>query len=170
VRNKSPRQQVVVFMKKTFSFGAVFAISGLLWAQFVQPASVVRQAPAQASILVGAKADAHVVSLFERSCQNCHSLKTEWPVYSRIFPFSWLVEHDVQEARAHMNLSRWQIYDDEEKSLLLSEIGSVVRTHEMPPGRYTLVHPEARLTDAEANEIYQWTRAERRLVIHPPEE
>lgn len=69
-----------------------------------------------------------------------------------------------------MNLSRWQIYDDEERSLLLAEIGSVVRTHEMPPRRYTLVHPEARLTDPEVNEIYQWTRAERRLVIHSPEE
>jgi cytochrome c len=157
-------------MKKVLLLGVVFAISGLLWAQFVQPASVVRQPSEQASILVGAKADAHVVSLLERSCQNCHSLKTEWPVYSRIFPFSWLVEHDVQEARAHMNLSRWQIYDDEERSLLLAEIGSVVRTHEMPPRRYTLVHPEARLTDPEVNEIYQWTRAERRLVIHPPEE
>jgi hypothetical protein len=170
VRNKSPGRQVVIFMKKIFSFGALFAISGLLLAQFVQPASDVRQPTTQASILVGAKADAHVVSLFERSCQNCHSLKTEWPVYSRIFPVSWLVEHDVQAARSHMNLSRWQNYDHEEKSLLLSEIGSVVRAHEMPPRRYTLVHPEARLTDAEANEIYQWTHAERRLVIHPPEE
>ena len=135
VRNKSPRRQVVIFMKKVFSFGAVFALSGLLWAQLVQPASLVRQTPSQASILIGANADAHVVSLVEKSCQNCHSLKTEWPVYSRIFPFSRLVEHDVQAARTHMNLSRWQIYDDSEKTLLLSEIGSVVRNHEMPPRR-----------------------------------
>jgi len=95
-------------------------------------------------------------------------LKTEWPLYSRIFPFSWLVEHDVQTARTHMNLSRWQTYDDDEKSLLLSEIGSVVRKREMPPRRYTLVHPDAKLSDAEANEIYQWRHAERRLLRHPP--
>jgi hypothetical protein len=69
-----------------------------------------------------------------------------------------------------MNLSRWQIYDNSEKIVLLSEIGSVVRTHIMPPRRYTIVHPEAKLTDAEANAIYQWTRAERRRLGRSPEE
>ena len=63
-----------------------------------------------------------------------------------------------------MNLSRWQSYNNDEKSALLSEIGSVVRNHVMPPGRYTLVHPAARLSAADANEIYQWTRAERHLL------
>jgi len=63
-----------------------------------------------------------------------------------------------------MNLSRWQIYDDDEKNLLLSEIGSVVRNRLMPPRRYTLVHPDAKLSDAEVNEIYEWTRAARRLL------
>ena len=63
-----------------------------------------------------------------------------------------------------MNLSRWQSYDNSEKSALLSEIGSVVRNHVMPPRRYTLVHPDAKLSDADANRIYQWTRTERHLL------
>jgi len=152
-------------MKKILSFVTLFAISGLLGIQLVQPASAVRQAPSQAEpILIGAHADAHVSSLIEKSCQNCHSLKTEWPLYSRIFPFSLLIEHDVQTARARMNLSRWQTYEDSEKSLMLSEIGSVVRNRIMPPRRYTLIHPEAKLTETEVNEIYQWTRADRRLL------
>ena len=69
-----------------------------------------------------------------------------------------------------MNLSRWQIYDDSEKGLLLAEIGSVVRNRVMPPRRYTMLHPEAKLSDAEATEIYQWTRSERRILNHSPEE
>jgi hypothetical protein len=48
--------------------------------------------------------------------------------------------------------------------------GSVVRNHEMPPRRYTLVHPGATLTDVEVNEIYQWTHAERRSLFHAPDE
>ena len=43
----------------------------------------------------------------------------------------------VRLARTRMNLSRWEIYDNSEKSLLLSEIGAVVRNHVMPPLRYT---------------------------------
>jgi len=119
---------------------------------------------------MGAHADAHVFSVIERSCQNCHSLRTEWPLYSRIFPFSWLIDHDVRTARTYMNLSRWQTYEDSEKSLMLSEIGSVVRNHIMPPRRYTMIHPEAKLTEAEVNEIYQWTRADRRLLNHSTSE
>jgi hypothetical protein len=65
-----------------------------------------------------------------------------------------------------MNLSLWQTYDDEQKTRILAEIGSVVRNHVMPPERYKLLHHEARLNDLEAEEIYRWTRAERRLLNH----
>jgi hypothetical protein len=91
-------------------------------------------------------------------------------VYSRIFPFSLMIEHDVHAARSHMNLSRWETYEEGEKSQILSEIGSVVRNRIMPPRRYTMIHPEAKLTDAEANAIYQWTRADRKLLINSPKE
>ena len=156
-------------MKRIFWFVTLFALGGLLGAQLVQPITAAQQATSVAPILIGARVDANVLALLERSCQNCHSLKTEWPLYSRIVPFSWLVGHDVQTARTRMNLSRWQVYDNSEKSLLLSEIGSVVRNHVMPPRRYTLVHPGAKLSDAEASGIYQWTRAERRRLNALPE-
>jgi len=149
---------------KLYSLFTLFAVSGVVGIQFVQPASAVRQVPSAAPILSGARSDAYVYSTIERSCQNCHSLKTEWPLYSRIFPFSLLVEHDVRAARDHMNLSRWQTYDNTEKSLILSEIGSVVRNRIMPPRRYTMVHPEAKLSDGDINDIYQWTRVNRRLL------
>ena len=60
-----------------------------------------------------------------------------------------------------MNLSRWQDYSADDRVRLLSEIGSAVRNHEMPVQRYVLVHPEARLTDMEREQIYKWTRNER---------
>jgi hypothetical protein len=157
-------------VKKILLFMTLFAVSGALGIQLVQPVSAGRPSASTAPILVGAHPDAHVLSVIERSCQNCHSLKTEWPLYSRIFPVSLMIEHDVQTARAHMNLSRWQIYEDSEKSLLLAEIGSVVRNRVMPPRRYTMIHPEAKLSEAEANEIYEWTRADRRLLNRSPEE
>jgi hypothetical protein len=81
-------------------------------------------------------------------------------------PFSLLIEHDVRAARAHMDLSRLQTYFDEEKSRILSEVGSVVRGRIMPPRRYTLVHPAAKLSPGEVNQIYKWTRADRRFLDH----
>ena len=83
-----------------------------------------------------------------------------------------MIEKDVRDAREHMNLSRWNDYDFNRQQELLSKIGSLVRNHGMPPASYLLLHPEARLTIREADQIYQWTRAERkrlRAADPPPE-
>jgi cytochrome c len=94
-------------------------------------------------------------------CQNCHSERTEWPLYSRLPVVSWMLERDVAEARRHMNLSRWASYPNAEKKDLLARIAAEVRSHQMPPARYTMLHTDARLSEADIAAIYQWTRAQR---------
>jgi len=160
-------------MRKMAYIAAALAVSALAGGQLVLPDSPIALSPSQMPLLAGTQASPQVIALIERSCQNCHSLKTELPFYGRIFPVSLVLEHDVQTARSNMNLSRWQNYADTEKSALLSEIGSVVRNHVMPPRRYTLIHPAAKLSDSDAALIYQWTRAERQLLrqsAEPPPE
>jgi len=112
-------------------------------------------------ILDNVDIDPATLAILERSCQNCHSEKTVWPWYSRLAPVSWLIARDVQQARRHANLSRWQEYAAGDRQQILSAIGSAVRNHEMPPGRYLLLHPEAKLTEEERQRIYKWTKAER---------
>lgn len=63
-----------------------------------------------------------------------------------------------------MDLSRWAAYDDTRKKLILSEIGVVVRNGSMPPRRYTFLHPQAKLSTTEVNDIYDWTRSSRRSL------
>jgi hypothetical protein len=108
-----------------------------------------------------AQIDPETLAIVQRACQNCHSQQTVWPWYSHVAPVSWMIAHDVQQARSHMNLSRWQDYSTDQRLLLLSAIGSAVRNREMPLQRYLLLHPEARLTGTEREQIYRWTRAER---------
>jgi hypothetical protein len=108
--------------------------------------------------------DPSVVRIIERSCQNCHSERTAWPWYSYVAPMSWLIENDVQQARSHMNLSRWDEYGLEKKQAILTELGAVVRSRQMPLPRYVQLHPSAKLSDVEINQIYQWARAERRRL------
>jgi len=154
-------------MKKLIACFAVILAMWMLTSILIRPASALQQqADASVPVLSDAHAEPDVLSLIERSCQNCHSLKTDWPLYGRIFPFSLLIQHDVQQARSHMNLSQWDRYDDSEKSRILAEIGSVVRTLLMPPRRYTLLHPDARLSPDEANRIYRWTQTERKMLNH----
>ena len=51
-----------------------------------------------------------------------------------------------------------------EKRDLLARIGAEVRSRQMPLPRYVLLHPEARLSDAEIQAIYEWTKAQRRAL------
>lgn len=87
--------------------------------------------------------------LFERTCGNCHSNKTTWPWYSSIAPVSWLVQHDVDEAREHFNVSMWGTQQRNKGSDAAEEL----REGEMPPWVYLLGHPEAKLNDSEKAEL-----------------
>jgi mono/diheme cytochrome c family protein len=88
--------------------------------------------------------NARTEKLFEVACADCHSSETEWPWYTNIAPQSWFVQRDVDGGRDELNLSEM---DKEQKEL--KDIAEVVVENEMPPLRYTLLHPDARLSEAE---------------------
>ncbi len=90
--------------------------------------------------------------LAERACFDCHSNETTWPWYSNIAPVSWLVQHDVDEGRQHLNFSEWGVArsgSQGREGHELNEIGEVILEGEMPPSQYLITHPDARLTEME---------------------
>jgi cytochrome c len=169
VKQKTLTQKTVTPGKKLLSvaFGVMCATG---FASMVHPFGRVKDTVSAAPLLADASAPPEVVAIMTKACQNCHSEKTEWPLYSRVAPMSWMIEKDVSEARSHMNLSRWNSYDSSQRQDLLSRIGSMVRNHKMPLSRYLLLHPEARLSDSDVDQLYQWTRYERKRlrVAEPP--
>ena len=148
-------------MLKKIIIGVGAAIIAAVGGAFIQPFGSLRGPQTNQAILPDAQIDPKTLAIIQRACQNCHSQNTEWPWYSRVAPASWLLARDVQQARLHMNLSQWQDYSAADRSRLLSEIGSAVRNREMPVQRYVWLHPEARLTEIERQQIYLWTRKER---------
>ena len=130
----------------------------------VHPFGAVRAHAPVEPLLTSAVVDAETVRILQRSCQNCHSQNTDWPWFSYIAPVSWLIESDVHQARSHMNLSGWSQYSLGEKQELLAELAAAVRSRQMPPPRYTLMHRGAKLSQPEQERIYQWARGERRRL------
>jgi heme-binding protein len=119
---------------------------------------------ASSPLLPGAEVAPSVTNVFDHACFNCHSEKTRWPWYSNVAPVSWLVENDVKRARKHLNLSRWDSLDPAEQRLLLTAIATVIENREMPPHRYIVLHPEAKLSVDDAVQVIEWTREERRRL------
>ena len=90
--------------------------------------------------------DAESAAIARESCYACHSNETDWPAYSYVAPFSWLVRRDVEDGRDELNFSTWDRDDGEADDAV-----EVIADGAMPPGRYTMIHRGARLSDDEAD-------------------
>jgi cytochrome c len=146
-----------------FTAGALFA--GSIALSFVHPWGNVRsEAKADTPLLDGSAVPDNVRHVLEKKCADCHSTNTDWPLYSKLAPGSWLVEHDVHEGRNHLNMSQWQGYYLETKIDLLSKIASEARSGQMPVKQYLILHPKARLSSEEQQLIYDWAKAERKHI------
>ncbi len=84
------------------------------------------------------------------ACFDCHSNQTNWPWYSNIAPASWLVYYDVTHGRQHINFSDWNRPEPQH----VDEFQQVYENNSMPPLRYLLLHPEARLTRDERAQLF----------------
>ena len=87
-------------------------------------------------------------ALAKQACFDCHSNETEWPAYSRVAPVSWLIQHDVSEGRAELNLSDWPGAPQEP-----GETIEPLVEREMPPAIYQLMHAQARLSDIDRDRL-----------------
>jgi hypothetical protein len=86
--------------------------------------------------------------LAKRACFDCHSNESRWPLYAYVAPVSWLIYNDVMEGRSRLNFSEW-----DRPQRAAGEIVSAIQEGEMPPAIYTPMHPEARLTAAEKQQL-----------------
>jgi len=83
-----------------------------------------------------------------RACFDCHSNETIWPWYSSIAPASWLTQRHVDEGREKLNFSEWGTREQE-----VDHSERLIKEGEMPSWDYLLMHPEARLSDAEKQQL-----------------
>jgi hypothetical protein len=88
--------------------------------------------------------------LAKQACFDCHSNETAWPAYASIAPVSWLVQRDVDEGRAVLNLSEWQRPQEE-----AANASEELLEGEMPPAAYRLMHAHARLSTADRDRLAQ---------------
>ena len=162
-----PRLPGLTRPKRRANTGLAVCSLPLVWllaSVFVHPLPHQASDRAGAPLLQGANVPPSVTDVFAHACVNCHSEKTRWPWYSRVAPVSWLVESDVKHAREHLNLSRWNGLEAADQRLLLTAIATVIENREMPPHKYLVLHPEAKLSAEDSVRVIEWTRAERRRL------
>lgn len=143
-------------MLKILKVAAIVCALLLGAAQFVRPE---RKNPPEApgrSLEHHVAVPSEVAEVLARSCDDCHSNRTEWPWYSHVAPVSWFVADHVNHGRRHLNFSDWSRYDARESADLLRHICREARSGSMPLDSYTLLHPRARLTPRDVRTLCDW--------------
>ena len=102
----------------------------------------------------------NVQQIMQRSCFDCHSNETVWPWYSYVAPVSWLVKHDVEEGREHLNFSEWDKLNQKRKMKRLEEIVEEVEEGKMPMPIYLIMHGDAEVSAAELAVLREWSQQE----------
>jgi len=97
-----------------------------------------------------------IATMFRGACYDCHSYETKWPWYSHIAPVSWLIASDVQGGRRHLNFSEWPATDPGRAAKRLANASEELGYKDMPPPKYQALHPEARLTADQRQQLIQW--------------
>lgn len=92
-------------------------------------------------------------ALFGRACADCHSHATVWPWYSNVAPISWLLQSHVDEGRSKFNINVPGFGKE------AHEAAEQVESGRMPESSYLPLHPEARLSETERDQLMQGLEA-----------
>lgn len=113
---------------------------------FGDPRRIEGSALQRSGLVSGENIPAQARAVLIAKCADCHSNTTRWPLYSRVAPASWLIEHDVVEGRKRMNLSTWEKLTPDSQQAIKSKIVLDSRMGDMPPLQYRAIHWGARLS------------------------
>jgi hypothetical protein len=100
-----------------------------------------------------------VKSILKKSCYDCHSNETKYPIYSYIFPVSVFLRHHVEEGREELNFSNWENLSTTKKISKADDIVDELEEGEMPLFSYTIFHRDAKLTKEEIQIIKKWAES-----------
>ena len=147
-------------MMKAMRWASIGLLVILIGAQFVRPARTNPESDESRTIGSHVEMTPEVSAILNRACYDCHSNNTKWPWYSNVAPTSWFVVSHVVDGRRHLNFSEWGAYDRNKAAKKMHEIDEEVGASAMPLSSYTMLHPEARLTDQERAVLTDWARAQ----------
>jgi hypothetical protein len=100
-----------------------------------------------------------ISATLKESCYDCHSNETKYPWYSYVAPVSWLVVRDINLGREALNFSHWERQNKIDKAKYLDEIIEEILDENMPMPIYTIMHPDARLSEEEIQLLTVWAES-----------
>jgi cytochrome c len=164
VANNNPSQTLsprpatdssVAIRRRLVLVSVLAAIAAVLGLRFVHPFGNPRaeSGTGLGTRLMAANMPAAARDVLMAKCADCHSSETHYPLYASIAPGSWLMEWDIVEGRRHLDLSRWDELPLGARESLVAKMILEVKSGEMPPLQYLVLHWGARPSAADVQAL-----------------
>ncbi|WP_179376367.1 heme-binding domain-containing protein [Winogradskyella wichelsiae] len=137
----------------------------LIIAQFFGPQKNVGDTSSLELFYADTHPSENVELILKNACLDCHSDNTRYPWYNNITPVNYWLDEHVKDGVKHLNLSKWDDYSDKKKDHKLDELIEMVEEKEMPLDSYTWIHDEAKLTEAQIEDVTAWAKTVRLKYI-----
>ena len=134
--------------------------------QFIKPAKNQSSAVTPDDIFANFQAADSTKQLIRTACYDCHSNNTVYPWYAEIQPVAWWLADHVNEGKSELNFSEFASYKPKKADHKLEEVIEMIQEGEMPLKSYTLIHGNAKLSEAQKTGIITWAN-ELRSQIKP---
>jgi len=142
-------------MIKKISLGLLIC---LVIIQLIRPPKNSNPVDASKQISAVAAVPENVNLILKKACNDCHSNNTTYPWYSNVQPvYFWLNNH-IKEGKREINFDEFASYRLRRQYHKMEELIEQVKEGEMPLSSYTLIHKDARLTDAEKATLTGWAQ------------
>src|SRR5437764_712012 len=122
---------------KKILFGLLVVLIGI---QFIQPARNKNRETLSTDLAKTINIPANVQSILKTACYDCHSNNTNYPWYSRVQPFGWLLARHIKKGKEELNFSEFGSYSLRRQISKLDGIANSVKDGTMPLGSYTMIH------------------------------
>jgi len=140
-------------MSRRFTVAVGVFVAAFAAAQFVRPERANPSTDPSRAIQAHAGTSTDLVAVLDRACNDCHSNGTVWERYTQVAPVSWVIVRGVAEGRRAVNFSEWAGYTPDLQRRLMTQSCREVSAGRMPGWPYTLLRPEARLSDHDVETI-----------------
>jgi hypothetical protein len=137
----------------------------LILIQFIQPARNKSSRILSTDLTKTLDVSGHVHSILTIACYDCHSNNTNYPWYSRIQPFGWLLARHIRNGKAKLNFSEFGSYSLRMQISKLNEIANSIKDGTMPLSSYTIIHLNARLSKADKSLLIEWATVTKDSLI-----
>jgi hypothetical protein len=154
-------------MKKyvTFKNIAIFFVFLFLAIQSIRIDKTTSPVNSETDFIALTSANSEVAGMLKTACYDCHSNQPIYPWYTNIAPVSWWIKHHIDEGSHHLNFSIWGTYKEKRKNHKLDECIEMIEEGEMPMSSYTLMHGDAKLTDAQKLQLVEFFKAQKTVML-----